>query len=69
MYLMLYAPYGRTGVYMLQDYCRRLGIGTSEQEVNDLMAVLKALPKHHPLEHFCADPGTPKTRTLSPMRC
>ena len=36
MYLMVYAPYGRTGVYMLQDYCRRLGIGTSEQEINDL---------------------------------
>ena len=30
MYLMVYAPYGRAGVYMLQDYCRRLGIGTSE---------------------------------------
>ena len=29
MYLMVYAPYGRTGVYMLQDYCRRLGVGTS----------------------------------------
>src|SRR6185503_722159 len=25
MYLMLYAPYGRTGVSMIQDYCRRLG--------------------------------------------
>ena len=49
IYLMVYAPYGRTGVYMLQDYCRRLGIGTSEREINDLMAVLKALPQHHPL--------------------
>ena len=39
MYLMVYAPYGRTGVYMLQDYCRRLGIGTSEQEISELMAV------------------------------
>src|SRR5687768_16175412 len=29
MYLMVYAPYGRTGVYMMQEYCRRLGIGTS----------------------------------------
>jgi SAM-dependent methyltransferase len=47
--LMVYAPYGRTGVYMLQDYCRRLGIGTSEQEINDLVAALKALPQHHPL--------------------
>jgi len=49
MYLMLYAPYGRTGVYMLQDYCRRLGIGTSPQEINDLTKALGMLPQHHPL--------------------
>jgi hypothetical protein len=49
MYLMLYAPYGRTGIYMLQDYCRRLSIGTSEREIEELMATLKALPQHHPL--------------------
>jgi len=49
MNLMVYAPYGRTGVYMLQDYCRRLGIGTSEQEISDLIDVLKALPPQHPL--------------------
>src|SRR6185369_9452480 len=49
MYLMVYAPYGRTGVYMLQDYCRRLGIGTSQEEINNLVAVLKRLPPLHPL--------------------
>lgn len=49
MYLMVYAPYGRTGVYMLQDYCRRLGIGISRQEITDLIAVLQRLPPHHPL--------------------
>jgi SAM-dependent methyltransferase len=49
MYLMVYAPYGRTGVYMLQEYCRRLGVGTSKAEIDDLTAVLKVLPKHHPL--------------------
>jgi SAM-dependent methyltransferase len=49
MYLMVYAPYGRTGVYMLQDYCRRIGVGTSQQEITDLIAVLKLLPQHHPL--------------------
>ena len=32
LYLMVYAPFGRAGVYMLQDYCRQLGIGTSEHE-------------------------------------
>jgi SAM-dependent methyltransferase len=49
MYFMVYAPYGRTGVYMLQEYCRRLGIGTSEQEITDLTALLDVLPQHHPL--------------------
>ncbi|HET8782910.1 MAG TPA: class I SAM-dependent methyltransferase, partial [Pyrinomonadaceae bacterium] len=33
IYLMVYAPYGRAGVYLLQEYCRRLGIGTSSQEI------------------------------------
>ena len=49
MHLMVYAPYGRAGVYLLQDYCRRLGIGTSSQEIKDLVASLKALPPDHPL--------------------
>jgi SAM-dependent methyltransferase len=49
MYLMLYAPYGRTGVYMFQEYCRRLGIGTSQQEINELTSVLRMLPQHHPM--------------------
>jgi SAM-dependent methyltransferase len=49
IYLMLYAPYGRSGVYLLQEYCRRLGIGTSERELVDLAAVVKALPQQHPL--------------------
>src|SRR5262245_57210715 len=47
MYLMVYAPYGRTGVYMLQEYCRRLGIGTSDREIHDLVATLESLPQHH----------------------
>lgn len=49
MYLMVYAPYGRAGVYMLQEYCRRLGISVSPQEINDLISVLRMLPQHHPL--------------------
>ena len=49
MYLMVYAPYGRTGVYMLQDYCRRLGVETSPEELTDLITVLQRLPQHHPL--------------------
>ena len=49
IYLMVYAPYGRTGIYMLQEYCRRLDIGTSVDEINDLVAVIQGLPPHHPL--------------------
>src|SRR5271154_775107 len=47
--VMVYAPYGRAGVYMLQDYCRRLGIGGTATELRDLAASLKALPPDHPL--------------------
>jgi SAM-dependent methyltransferase len=49
MYMMVYAPYGRAGVYLLQDYCRRLGIGSSRAEIDDLVTTLEALPPHHPL--------------------
>lgn len=49
LHLMVYAPYGRAGIYMLQDYCRRLGIGSSASEIRDLAASLKALPPDHPI--------------------
>ena len=49
MHLMVYAPYGRAGVYLLQDYCRRLGIGTTATEIRELAASLRALPPDHPL--------------------
>jgi SAM-dependent methyltransferase len=55
MYLMVYAPYGRTGVYMLQEYCRRLGIGTSPRDIEDLSRALQLLPRHHPLTALVAD--------------
>lgn len=49
MNLMVYAPYGRVGVYMLQEYCRRLGIGDGERDIQDLAFTLTALPQSHPL--------------------
>jgi SAM-dependent methyltransferase len=49
MHLMLYAPYGRTGVYMLQDFCRRLGIEATDDGIRELIAALGALPSGHPL--------------------
>ena len=30
MHLMVYAPYGRTGIYMLQEFCRRVGIAATD---------------------------------------
>ncbi len=49
LHLMVYAPYGRAGIYMLQEYCRRLGVGATDAEIADLAASLKALPADHPL--------------------
>jgi SAM-dependent methyltransferase len=55
MHLMVYAPYGRTGIYLLQDYCRRLGIGTSSKEIKDLASSLTSLPLNHPLVPLLRD--------------
>ena len=50
MHLMVYAPYGRAGIYMLQEFCRRVGIRATDQGIGDLISVLRALPPGHPLE-------------------
>jgi SAM-dependent methyltransferase len=52
MNIMLYAPYGRTGVYMLQEFCKRIGISATEVEIRDLIEALKALPPGHPLQNL-----------------
>jgi SAM-dependent methyltransferase len=49
LHLMVYAAYGRAGIYMMQEYCRLLGIAPSEADLRDLAAVLEALPADHPL--------------------
>jgi len=56
MHLMVYAPYGRTGIYMLQDFCRRLGISATEDGIRDLITALKSLPAAHPLQPLLRDP-------------
>jgi SAM-dependent methyltransferase len=50
MHLMVYAPYGRAGVYMLQEFCRRTGIQPGAKEIRELMVALTALPPGHPLQ-------------------
>ena len=52
IHLMVYAPYGRTGVYMLQEFCRRIGIHANDADIRDLVAALQALPQGHPLENL-----------------
>lgn len=52
MHLMVYAPYGRTGIYMLQEFARRIGIHATDEEIRDLIAALSALPPGHPLENL-----------------
>ena len=52
MHLMVYAPYGRTGIYMLQEFCRRVGIHATDEGIRDLIAALRVLPPGHPLENL-----------------
>ena len=49
MQLMVYAPYGRAGVYIMQEYCRLLGVDASPSDLRDLAATLDGLPVDHPI--------------------
>jgi SAM-dependent methyltransferase len=49
MHLMVYAAYGRAGIYMMQEYCRLLGVGVTEEELRDLGATIGALATDHPI--------------------
>ena len=49
MQLMVYAPYGRAGITMMQDYCRLLGIGVRDEELRELGETVQALPVDHPI--------------------
>ncbi len=49
MHLMVYALYGRTGIYMMQEYCRLLGVAASDGDLRDLGEILQKLPASHPI--------------------
>jgi SAM-dependent methyltransferase len=49
MHLMVYASYGRAGIYMMQEYCRLLGIGASEGELQELGVTIESLSSEHPI--------------------
>ena len=40
---MVYAAYGRAGVYMMQEYCRLIGVRAAEDDLRELGAVIGAL--------------------------
>ena len=52
MQIMVYATYGRTGIYMIQAYCRLLGIEATDEELRNLGTALNGLPEDHPLTHL-----------------
>ncbi len=49
LHVMVYAAYGRAGVYMMQEYCRLLGVRANEEELRELGAALGALSPDHPI--------------------
>jgi SAM-dependent methyltransferase len=52
--VMIYAPYGRAGVYMLQDLFRLMGLGTEPSDVEIVKQTLGALSPKHPVQRYLA---------------
>ena len=52
MQIMVYAKYGRTGIYMLREYCQLLGISPSNPELQALSAAHDCLTQGHQLSHL-----------------
>ena len=63
MRLMVYAPYGRAGVYMMQEYCRLLGVDASPNDLRDLGATLEPCPWITRSPACCATPKISDGRT------
>jgi SAM-dependent methyltransferase len=49
LHIMVYATYGRAGVYMMQEYCRLLGVRANDEELRALGATIGALSPDHPI--------------------
>lgn len=49
LHVMVYAAYGRAGIYMMQEYCRLLGIDSSDANLHQLADTLGSLPADHPI--------------------
>jgi hypothetical protein len=40
MQLMVYATYGRAGIYMLREFCRRVGIQATDEGIREVIVAL-----------------------------
>ncbi len=49
MHIMVYAPYGRAGISIMQEYCRLLGIGVDDEDLRELGETVQKLPVDHPI--------------------
>lgn len=49
--LMLYGAYGRFGISMMREYCRRLGVEPVPGQLESLVRTLSELPLGHPMSH------------------
>ena len=70
MHLMVYAPYGRTGIYMLQEFCRRIGIKRHRRrDPRSRRRAQRVAARPSVATICCATRRTSATRRRSPTRC
>jgi SAM-dependent methyltransferase len=50
--IMVYGHHGRTGVYMLQEMFRLMGLGQEEDDLAVVKQTLASLPKHHVIHGY-----------------
>ena len=70
MHLMVYAPYGRTGIYMLQEFCRRIGIrAVDSRDSRSRRCARRRCRRLTRLHACCATHRTSFRKRRSPTRC
>ena len=69
MHLMVYAPHGRTGIYMLQEFCRRLGIRATDDGIAISSPRSARCRPDTRWGRCCARRRTSGSRRRSPTRC
>ncbi len=62
LYLMVYAEYGRAGVYIMQELCRLLGVETNDLHLDTLRALIDSMPASHPIQMFRSTTNDLKSR-------